>query len=76
MSHHGGWYSEKSDGAIGSLVGNVGSSKPSPVQLAQFTKLLNDIVCELDQNWPLVAYTMRVLRLADQLATEEANSDR
>ncbi|MBV6434536.1 MAG: hypothetical protein IANPNBLG_04789 [Bryobacteraceae bacterium] len=87
LSHHGGWFPPNP--AIHPLIPQALDQceqlgftahhplrPPTPADLTRLRYPIEEIFAGgFEQLWPVAAYLMRVLRLSDQKATEESNSD-
>jgi CRISPR-associated endonuclease/helicase Cas3 len=85
LSHHGGWWSSRTEVGPLHVLGAVTLQKlgfpktkiaaPSYVQSRRFQDRLEQLFDDrFEINWPLTAYLVRVLRLSDRKATDEARS--
>jgi CRISPR-associated endonuclease/helicase Cas3 len=78
LSHHGGWWDEQHvkplDPRSGQALAAFGFREGAMPRLPQFERdYLEELCVKTERYWPLTAYLMRAVRLADQRATEETD---
>jgi hypothetical protein len=86
LGHHGGWWSDRTEvGPVHTLwaatlakldLPATEVSAPSYVHSRRFQDRIEQLFDDcFEINWPLTAYLIRVLRLSDRKATDEAKSN-
>jgi CRISPR-associated endonuclease/helicase Cas3 len=82
LSHHGGWWADNTDiqpphslskAALAAIGINAHTLRPpSPSEGIRFKRELDKVADDsFEVRWPLMALTVRILRLSDRRATEE-----